>query len=122
MASEIRSKILVWVDSFKDKIVEGWPDKCPEDLVEAGWLMYFLVEVGWLMFFSVEELRNTVVDHSSLMEAVNLTGKRLMYEIECAITLNPGNVKTTLKDEYGKLEILMRRQEREYSTADEVNK
>ena len=74
-----------------------------------------------LMFFSVEELRSTLVDDSSLNEAVNLTGKRLMHEIECTIALNPGNIKNTLQDQYDQLKILMDCQEREHSTTDEVN-
>ena len=36
MASEIRSEILVGVDSLRDKIVGDRSDKCPEDLAEAG--------------------------------------------------------------------------------------
>ena len=62
-----------------------------------------------LIFFSVEELRSTLAYHSSPKEAVDLTGRRLMYEIERAVTLNLGNMKNTLRDQYDQLEILMRR-------------
>ena len=59
------------------------------------------------------------MDQRSAREAVNLTGRRLMHEIERARAFDCGNNKVELQDQYTQLDILLCQHD-ENGTIDEV--